>query len=180
VRLKTTKDGQQLLGLRSYAAHRKKHGLTGCSLSTIQQAIAEGKIARTCDDHDRCPPDCSTGGIDKVRADADWRAYDLADNKGKKSGETFAEARTTHETYKARIARLEYEERAGNLVSVADVRAEMFRTARQLRNRLLQIPHTIAPLCVGKDRREIEAVLETEIIHALTELSSWQSKQSTG
>jgi phage terminase Nu1 subunit (DNA packaging protein) len=77
------------------------------------------------------------------------------------------------EAYAARLARLEYEERSGKLVSVDVVRVEAFKAHRRVRDAVLNIPDRCAPqLASMTDPAEVHAYLLGEIVEALRMLSA--------
>lgn len=57
---------------------------------------------------------------------------------------TYAESRAIREAFMARLAKLEYEEKSGKLVPVDQVKADAFKTARIIRDGLLNIPDRVA------------------------------------
>jgi len=90
-------------------------------------------------------------------------------------GVDYHKARAVRETYAARLAKLEFEERSDKLVSKDEVDAKVFTLARQLRDRMQQIPNKVAPeivaLVVDKpDVRGVAELLDRAIHQALEEL----------
>jgi pyruvate/2-oxoglutarate dehydrogenase complex dihydrolipoamide acyltransferase (E2) component len=86
----------------------------------------------------------------------------------------YSKSRAIREAYAARLAKLEFEERAGKLVSADEARIEQFRIARALRDRLLQLPAKIAPQLVAliaddPDVAAAQTMLETELRELLSE-----------
>ena len=79
--------------------------------------------------------------------------------------------KVTPET-KAKIAQVDYEERIGQLVPVAQVKKDTFALARITRDALLAIPDRLASELSGiTDQFEIHAKLTAEIKQALAEIS---------
>jgi hypothetical protein len=77
---------------------------------------------------------------------------------------SYADARTRREAYEARLAKLEYEEKAGLLVTIAKVRANAFNLGRQVRDGLLNIPDRLAHELAGEARVErVREILTREI-----------------
>ena len=64
-------------------------------------------------------------------------------------GVDYHKARAVRETYSARLAKLEFEERTGKLISKDEVDIKYFQLARQLRDRMQQIPRKVAPEIVA-------------------------------
>ena len=85
-------------------------------------------------------------------------------------------SRAIREAYAARLAKLEYEERTGKLISADEVKVKHFNLARLLRDRIQQIPRKVAPNIVAAvvaqpDQRIVEELLMDAIREALEELS---------
>ena len=168
------------LSLRAYARHR------GVALSAVQKAIATGRI--------HPEPD---GSIDPIKADAQWdrhtRAAQPTTPKASTSrasapppqasqtsddtrGVDYHKARAVRETYAARLAKLDFEERSAKLISKDEADTEFFTLARQLRDRIQQIPRKVAPEIVAlvvasPDVRGVTDILDVAIREALEDLS---------
>ena len=84
---------------------------------------------------------------------------------------TYAEARAQHERFKARLAQLELEQREGKLVEADVVKREAFRTARLVRDALLNLPDRVAgELAAESNQFKIHQRLTSEIRRALEDL----------
>ena len=151
------------LTVAAYARHRKSAGLPGGSESAVRNAIKSGRIERGVD-----------GLIDPAIADQEWLA-----NTGRPGPKPTA-AGTDYEQERARKMRadadkaeLDLAERRGELVSAAKVREEGFTLGSAISQRILGIPHRIAPeLASLDDPREITRFLEVELREALERLSA--------
>ncbi|MEA1052333.1 hypothetical protein U5801_21360 [Lamprobacter modestohalophilus] len=162
-----------VLSQRAYAQHR------GVSHEAVRKAIKSGRITPL--------PD---GRIDPVVADAQWDANTLpaqtpaksessapaSDSTQRSNVPPYAVSRAAREAINARLAKLELEERSGKLINADEARVTTFNLARQLRDRLQQIPRTLAPELVATvvadpDPRAVEAMLDAAIRSALEELS---------
>lgn len=164
------------ISIRAYADSRRERGLPGGTPWAVQKALRSGRIRKNAD-----------GKIDPAQADADWDrqtspARQTADRSvdgpqggpslAQPAGLEFAQARAVRELYAARLARLEFEERQGKLVSVDQMKVEIFRKARQVRDRMMAIPGRVADQLAGEtDARAIRTVLEKEIRMALEALN---------
>ena len=121
-------------------------------------------------------------------ADAQWDANTLpaptpatrdeptTDNTQRSGAPPYAVSRAMREAVNARLAKLELDERSGKLINADEARVKIFTLARQLRDRLQQIPRTLAPELVATvladpDPRAVEALLDAAIRSALEELS---------
>lgn len=177
------------MSLRAYARHR------GVALSAVQKAIATGRI--------HPEPD---GGIDPAKADAQWDRHtrtaqpttpratttrpppvtqhasqpapppSMPQASDDARGVDYHKARAVRETYSARLAKLEFEERTGKLISKDEVDIKYFQLARQLRDRMQQIPRKVAPEIVAlvvadPDVRGVTDILDVAIREALEDLA---------
>lgn len=152
------------ISMREYARKR------GVSHTAVQKAIKSGRIAKE--------PD---GTIDPEKADAAWETNTRgrADGPalaGKPGAPDYKTSRAIRETYAARLAKLEFEEKSGKLISADEVSVTVFNLARQARDRLMQIPRKLAPEIVATvtsdpDARTVETLLEDAIREALEELT---------
>lgn len=81
---------------------------------------------------------------------------------------SFAAARAVKESYAARIAKLDYEQRAGKLIPADKVKADCFKAAVVVKEQFLNIPGRVAPeLASIVDPFEVERILKQEIYAAL-------------
>lgn len=90
----------------------------------------------------------------------------------------YARSRAIREAFAAQMARLEYQEKAGMLVPVAEVKVQWFNEARRVRDGLLNVParivEQVAALCgelSPEKRHEMLLLLQQEVNQVLTELS---------
>ncbi len=153
-----------LVSIRKYAAHR------GVSHTAVQKAIKQGRVKTT--------PD---GKIDVEQADRDWGRNTSPVNAPKRApkatgdlggGPTYAQSRAVRELYLARLAKIEFEERAGKLVSRDEVTVAAFTKARTVRDNLLNIPDRVAAMLAAEsDPGRTHQILTDEIRKALIELS---------
>lgn len=151
----------------AYAAHR------GVSKPAVFQAIREGRIKSV-------ERDGRAWRIDQDEADREWAentsttrgAHNLRLGVGEVAhdvdGPNLAASRAKREAYEAELARLKYEQQAGILVDAEDVKKEAFKTARIIRDGLLNIPDRVAAELVGaSDSFVIHRRLTEEIRKAL-------------
>ena len=146
-----------LLSRREYAAHR------GVTVAAVQKAVEMGRITLT------------DGKIDPEKADKEWventnPAYNTPrTNDGLST--PYHKSKIMKTTYDAMLKKLEYEERAGKLIPIAQVQAEAFAAARTARDHLLMIPRRIAPQIINQTNiSDIEYILKQEITSALANL----------
>lgn len=155
-----------VLSQRAYAKHR------GVALSAVQKAISTGRISTMAD-----------GRIDPGVADGEWAANTKARppavrrQQGEDEGDAFgaaqySKARAVREHYQARLAKIEYEERVGSLVSKDEVQVAAFNTHRVIRDAMLNIPDRIAAMLAAEtDEAKCYEILATEIRKALNEFA---------
>ncbi len=162
-----------IMSQRAYARHR------GVALYAVQVAIKKGRISTTAD-----------GQIDSDVADREWEANTrkdppkvkvnsrrAADDDPDPSGESFSvsqytKARAVREHYQARLAKLEYEEKVGSLVSKDEVKVEAYNKFRTYRDGMLNIPDRVSSvLAAESDAAKVHAILTAEIRKALLEFA---------
>jgi hypothetical protein len=159
-----------LMGIAAYADHR------GCALSSVQHAIAAGRITLTGDNQ-----------IESDEADRHWQENaDFASSRnGPKlitrsgspgepaptepvPGMTYTQARALREVYDAQRRKLELQLRHGELITRADVEKEAARLYRQIRDAILNVPARLSGQLVGQtDEATIHGLLEGELRRAL-------------
>jgi hypothetical protein len=168
------------LSLRAYAKHR------GVSLKAVQKAIQSGRIRTTSD-----------GKINVEQADADWErntgprpratiasssppprrvlmaAPDLPRQEGAGPGPLdYARARAVRENYLARLAKIDFEERSGKLVSRDEVQVAAFNKFRTFRDGMLNVSDRVAAMLAAEsDPAKVHAILTAEIRKALLEFA---------
>ena len=146
-----------LLSRREYAAHR------GVTVAAVQKAVETGRISLI------------DGKIDPEKADKEWAefsnpAYNTP-HTSDSSSNPYQKSKIMKTTYDAMLKKLEYEERAGKLVSRAQVESDIFAASRATRDHLLMIPKRVAPRIIGQNSiSEIEYILKQEITSALANL----------
>ena len=153
------------LSQAAYARHR------GVSREAVNRAIREGRI-----------PVGANGRINPAEADAAWERNttprpDAHPAPALAGGDTepmsLNEARTRHESAKAKLAELELGERSGQLIPVSEMRDVAFRASRAARDLLQSIPDRVAEVLLGQtDANEIRRLLHDEIGRAVDELAS--------
>ncbi len=168
-----------LISLRGYAKQR------GVSLKAVQKAIQSGRIATT-----------PGGKIDPARADAEWERNTAPRQASIASSSPpvrrspapapempraevpgggaleYSRARAVRENYLARLAKIEYEERLGKLVSRDEMQVAAFNKFRTFRDGMLNIPDRVAAvLAAESDSTKVHTMLTTEIRKALLEFA---------
>jgi hypothetical protein len=155
--------------MAEYAASR------GISKAAVNAAISSGRLVNAIKREGRRVT------LDAAIADAEWTAntrggrgpapQPLASGVGLPDAIEAADynaSRAKREAYNAELARLEVEEKQGQLVAADDVRKTAFAVARQVRDGMLNIPDRVsAELAAMTDQFEIHRRLTTEIRKAL-------------
>jgi phage terminase Nu1 subunit (DNA packaging protein) len=86
-------------------------------------------------------------------------------------GFSFNQSRAVLEAYKARLAKLDYEEKIGRLVEAEKVKADAFKLARSVRDKMVGIPDRVSAELSGiSDQFRIHEILTQEIRNCLEEL----------
>ena len=84
----------------------------------------------------------------------------------------YATARTMREAFRAKMAKLDYEEREGKLVDARKVRDDAFQTGRMVRDGVLAIPDRMADvLAAESDPAKVRQLLIDELETVLEKLS---------
>ncbi|WP_067582369.1 hypothetical protein [Endozoicomonas ascidiicola] len=84
----------------------------------------------------------------------------------------FVTARTMREAFKAKMAKLEYEEKSGTLTDAAKVKQDAFKAGRIIRDELLAIPDRMADVLAAEDDpRQVGKLLLEELEAILNQLS---------
>ena len=72
---------------------------------------------------------------------------------------------------KARLAELEFNQKKGELISLADVKSQWTTRIIEVKNALLALPRKLPPLLEGKEKRDMEAIMEQELRFILERFS---------
>ena len=163
-----------VLSLRAYAKHR------GVSHTAVQKAIRSGRITTN-----------DEGLVDSERADAEWNAKTRPGQGRAKptpsatkepaeapvtGGLDYFRARAIRESYLARLAKIEFEEKTAKLISRDEVQVAAFTKARTVRDNLLNLPDRLAAtLAAEPDADKVHQILTGEIRKALDELAGADS-----
>lgn len=179
------------MSLRAYAKHR------GVSLRAVQKALKSGRIAPRGDgrlDADVADADWARNTAPRPQpssqpaqpaASAQSAHHhhsdpphsnpprrETSDPPKLESGLEYSKARAVRESYMARLAKIDFEERTAKLVSSDEVSVAAFNRFRQFRDGMLNIPDRLAAvLAAEKNPRQVHELLATEIRKALTEFS---------
>lgn len=174
----------------AYARHRRDQGLRGTSHVAVSNAIRDGRLT---------PPAVRREGnrwvIDPVLADQQWTARTdltraasppMADARPARRSQPAPGSRNLEATvpslstskairaaYDAKMAQLQYQRAAGDLVPAAQVKAEAFELGRTLRDGLMRLADRLAPtLAATADARQVHHLLTEEIRVALRSLGN--------
>jgi hypothetical protein len=160
------------VSLRAYARMR------GCSLTAVQKAIASKRITTLAD-----------GTIDAERANQEWAKNTFAGQTIHKtqtapspmqespapSGDpvtAYLRARAVKESFAARTAQLEYEERAGKLIPAARAAEYAAGFSSIVKDGLMAMPDRLAPMLAAvDDEKAIHRMLVAEVSAALRKVS---------
>jgi hypothetical protein len=173
------------MSLRAYARHR------GVSLRAVQKALASGRISTREDGRldadvadvnwarNTAPrpqaPSKPTAANPKaphqsVHHHSDTPRREPTEPLRVESGLEYSKARAVRETYMARLAKIDFEERTAKLVSSDEVQVAAFNRFRQFRDGMLNIPDRLAAVLAAESQpRRVHELLTTEIRKALLE-----------
>ena len=114
------------------------------------------------------------------RRRAQWLTESDGDDGGDDGNVPFAEAKARDRHFKALITELDYRKRVGELVERSAVEAEAFRTGRQVRDGMLNIPPRIAGILAAEtDQRKVHEILDNEIRRCLEVLAAEEIEAAT-
>lgn len=164
------------VSIREYAK------LRGVSHTAVQKAIRSGRLAKAIVRQDE-----KITIIDSELADVEWpkgmSGQEVETRVGMdpepqpqgvtvdKVASTYQQSRAAREAFNAKLAKLEFDEKSGRLVSAEEVKAEAFKRARSTRDAMLNIPDRVsAELAVETDQFKVHARLKEEILKALESL----------
>lgn len=176
--------------LRTYAKSR------GISHEAVRQAIKAGRLVKSivmvngepkiadealadqewaANTDQSKPRNRITGDPKHRRASKDAPMQPMANDGGADGGgkgPSYAQSRAIREAYMARLAKIDFEEKAGKLVSADGARVAIFNTARKARDMLMAVPDRVAPLVVGQtDPHEIHRILMDEMRRIAAEVA---------
>lgn len=138
-----------------YAKHR------GVSKMAVSKAIKSGRITLTKD-----------GKINPLQADDEWKRNTSSTHKKGMIAPSLSESQAIERAYKARMAKIEYEEKIGKLVSQEDVEKEAFQAARLVRDNMLLIGHTIGnQLALESNPKKCEDIVTNKIKEVLKNIA---------
>jgi hypothetical protein len=140
--------------------------------NTAPRPLPSAKPAKAAITKVAAPPQTGHHHSDPVRADARPVTREPSDPPRLESGLEYSKARAVRESYMARLAKIEFEERSGKLVSADEVQVSAFNRFRQFRDGMLNIPDRLAAVLAAEtDPRQVHELLAAEIRKALSEFS---------
>jgi hypothetical protein len=187
------------MSLRAYARHR------GVSLRAVQKALASGRISARSDGRldahvadanwvrNTAPRPLPASALVNKRAkkpatpaaspqsthhhaEPRTAARESNDPPKLESGLEYSKARAVRESYLARMAKIDFEERSAKLVSADEVKVAAFNRFRQFRDGVLNIPDRLAAVLAAEtDPSRVHAALATEIRKVLLEFADANS-----
>jgi hypothetical protein len=112
---------------------------------------------------------------------AEQDAAELGSTERLGTGPDFNKARAAKEIYEARIKKLDYEERLGDLVSRKSVEVEAFTAFRVLRDACFNIPDRVAAqIAAESDGTVVYEILMTELRRAFEDFANRDSSPREG
>lgn len=175
------------MSITDYARHR------GCDLKAVQFAVERKRITRNDDgsidsdladqeweentEHARArygpkPPRERTSHRETHGEGGGPARATAANLDDPRPGVNFHNARAAREIYEARLKKLSFEQKQGNLLPRAEVEAATQNTFQVFREAMLNVPNRIAAqLAAESDPLKIHELLESEIRTALQEFA---------
>ena len=161
------------MNLQAYADHRKARGLRGSSHVAVLNAIKDGRLTAPA-----VRRDGRNWIIDAAAADQQWAARTDPSPVGNMPAAASAKglpalsvSKAVRAAYDAKMAQLQYQKEAEELVPARHVRDEAFALARALRDGLMRVADRLAPtLAATADARQVHHLLTEEIRVALRSL----------
>ena len=157
-----------LMSMRAYAKHR------GIDVAAVSRAVKNGKISTVTSE------DGKTRFINSEVADREWitnsdparvKHIPTVTTEGK-GAPSVNESAKVLKIYQAKLARLEYEEKAEKLHDVEACKRERFKSARSVRDAMLGIPDRLSAELAGEtDQFAIRKRLDDEIRQALENIA---------
>ena len=166
----------------AYAAHRgvSRKTVTGWKQRGLLVFTDSGKVDVEASDaalaaHGVRWADEAPGNKTEVVVNAGETPEDAADRIVNVEGRaewSKAEAERVKENYAARLKQLEYDRQSGQVVDIDDVVIAVASEYAILRSRFLDIGSKVAPrVAVLKSAEEIKAIIDAQVVEALTELT---------
>ncbi len=171
-KMKSTKPIQTLITMAEYS--RRK----GVSRAAISKHVKSGKITLV------------KGKIDPVMSDKQLKAnLDISQKRKVKLSDDdvgdelnlYQKARARREKYKAELAKLEYEQKAGLLVYVREVQDEAETLYRSFRDQMLNIPNRMSQkVAAENDEFKVREMLKKEIQNSIKKFCNELSGRTVG
>jgi len=158
-----------LVSQREYAKMRKVSG------PYINKLVRDGKIPFV-GKRKQIDPDKADAALAKTTANAprmgrEPSAPEVTPARSDGMNVSYIQARTVHETYKAKKEKLEYEKMLGKLIDVEVVERQQSHINGNIAARLRALPSKLTPQLVGvPTSAKVNAILTKEIMQALEEL----------
>lgn len=152
----------------------------GVTRESVKEWAVKGKIPSTVN---------SQGSTVLLREESIAAAKKLRDQTAKKKTQDtinihgeLNKAKAVRESFNAKLARLNYEQKLKELIKVEVVEKKLFELALQVRDAILTVPNKISPeLASMTDEKKINAFLDKTLRECLTTLSEgefekWRNK----
>ena len=165
----TKKAKKLLVGQRELAR------LLDCSLGKVQHHLNTGTIEYESGTNKLIDPEKAKKRLEEFTR----QKSDVEYESGEKRAD-YQQARTISAMYEARLKKIDYETKAGKLVKADKVKSELFKVARVVRDKILNIPNRISDeLAITTDPHEIHLKLTRELTDALQELADYGKQHAT-
>lgn len=148
------------MALMTQAAFARQQGFTrGYVTKLIKKGVIQLKNGKVDSAQAEQAMKANSDPVTLIRSD---QSADLAPSQP--GAVDFVTARTMREAFKAKMAKLEYEEKSGTLTDAAKVKQDAFKAGRIIRDELLAIPDRMADVLAAEDDpRKVGGLLQEEL-----------------
>lgn len=148
-----------------YARHR------GITRQAVSQAVRNGKIVLIDGKVDVESSDAAWDSgpqMGRVQPDGQARALDKT-----AISTSLASSRALREAYTARLAKLDWEIKSGEVVSAEKARRAAYNTGRRVRDLLMAVPDRLSASLEMRTSADVHKIISDEVRHICDEVSRW-------
>jgi hypothetical protein len=169
--MKQTPAGRMVMTQAEYARHR---GVNPSHISRLKERgilVMRGKLVDVAASDavlDDKPVD-----VEPQQAAPPPQFRPAPDSLGGQTGASFGQARTVEMVFRAKLRKLEYEARQGEMIKAEVVRKSMADAGRTIRDGILGLPDRLATVLAAEgDAKKIHVTLKTELSRELEALAN--------
>ena len=160
------------MALISQAEFARQQGFTrGYVTKLIKKGIVQLKNGKVDSDQAAQSMKAHADPVTLIRSDKQQEV--IPGQPGQNGAVDFVTARTMREAFRAKLSKLDYEEKSGKLTDAAKVKNDAFKAGRIVRDELLTIPDRLADVLAAEDdSRQVQQLLREELELILNRLCS--------